>query len=211
MRRKFVACLFALTLALSGTVAMAAPTLIGLGDFSAGDNLVTFNSIANEALITSQYAGQGVTFSGALYGLTNSGDLALFPSNGGGVIASNWLYSQGNYAGLSFAAAFTTDITRVGFYLENWPSQTATIELFEGITSLGSITYHTASLTAEFVGIQDLAGFNGMVLSDTTQGDGFYAIDDFRFGSGAQAVPEPTTMLLLGLGMIGVAGVRRKL
>jgi hypothetical protein len=36
-------------------------------------------------------------------------------------------------------------------------------------------------------------------------------IADYAQGQGTSAVPEPGTMLLLGLGLIGVAGIRRKL
>jgi hypothetical protein len=42
-------------------------------------------------------------------------------------------------------------------------------------------------------------------------GDNCYAISEIQaFGTTANSVPEPTTMLLLGFGLIGLAGVRRK-
>jgi hypothetical protein len=202
-----------LTFGLFGTGAMAAPTLINLGDFSSGDTQITFNSLMNEELVTTQYIGQGVTFSGSLYGLTNPPDLANFPLNGGGVIASNWIYRLDSNGGLSFTANFTTEITRVGFYLENSPEQTANVELFDGATSLGFLNYNTIGSTAQFLGIQETSGFNSIVFTNNfnnTANNGFFAIDDLYFGTGnIVATPEPASLLLLGFGLISLAGVRR--
>jgi hypothetical protein len=191
--------------------ALANPGLIGLGDFSNSATVIDFNSIGNEVPITNQYSsGQGVAFSGALYGMTNFGDTALFPANGGGVIASNWLYSRGANQGLSFVADFASPVNKVGFYLENWANQTGTLEIFNGVNSLGSITYNTQGLTAEFVGLENSSLFNRLVFTNTANTNGFYAIDDFRFESTGSQVPEPATMLLFGAGLAGLAVVRRK-
>jgi hypothetical protein len=183
--------------------------LIGLGQFSGGETVVDFNSIGNEVLITNQYSGKGVSFSGALYGMTNPGDTNLFPANGGGVIASNWLYSQGSNQGLAFTSTFSALQTRVGFYLENWPAQTATIELFNGMTSLGSVTFQTSSLNAEFVGVEDQSGFDSVQFTNTSDVNGFYAIDDFRFENSNSVVPEPHSLALLGAGIAGLVGFQR--
>src|SRR5436309_6693487 len=87
--------LAAITLALAaGSGLQAAPTAIfSPGAFSGSAQLVNFNVIGNEVPITTQYSGQGVTFGGGLFGMTNPGDTTLFPANGGGVIASDWRYS----------------------------------------------------------------------------------------------------------------------
>src|SRR5207253_6547694 len=86
MRRAIIASLLLIT------SVSAAPVLITLGGFSGSETVINFNGIGNEAAITNQFAGQGVTFSGPVYGMTNPGDLSQFPLNGG-VIASNWRYS----------------------------------------------------------------------------------------------------------------------
>jgi hypothetical protein len=93
--RKIIICISVMLFALAFTINLqAATSAIGLAGFSGTETVVDFNSIADEELITTQFVGSGVTFSGAIYGMTHAGDIALFP-NPGGVIASNWLYSQG--------------------------------------------------------------------------------------------------------------------
>jgi hypothetical protein len=184
--------------------AIASPILIGSGAF-VSPTVIDFSGIPTGQQIAGQFSGSGVTFSGALYGMTNFGDISQFPSNGGGVIASNWIYGPG-LQGLSFTATLGSQQQRVGFYLENFPNQTVTVELFNGLTSLGTVQYHTASLTAEFVGVQDLTGFNRVVVTNTRNTNGFFAIDDFQFES---AVPEPGTLLLLSTGLVALVSRRR--
>jgi hypothetical protein len=114
----------------------AVPFQIGL--FSG--SLVDFNSVANEEPITNQFSGSGVNFSGAIYGMTNYGDTQQFPGSGGGVIASNWLYSLQSNQGDSFTASFGAPQRRFGFYSEINDGDDVMVELFNGSASLGSIT-----------------------------------------------------------------------
>lgn len=196
--------LSALCLGVAAVSAQASPVALTLGDFAASDTLVNFNSATNEAPIAALYSASGVTFSSELLGMTNSGDTGNFPGSGGGVIASNWNYGTNAAPGLSFTASFATLITRVGFYLSNWDTQTATVELFKGAASLGTLTLaQTASLDAEFRGIGEMSGFDRMVFTNTAETNGFYAIDDLRF---ANAVPEPQSYALALAGLVIAAG-----
>lgn len=205
--------LAAVTFGVAAISVQAAPVALGISSFLASDTLVDFNAASNEVAIGSLYSSSGVTFAGALQGMTNSGDTNVFPGNGGGVIASNWVYSLDNYTGLSFTANFSSLVTRAGFQLENWPNQTATVEVFNGATSLGTLALaNTAGTTAaEFRGIGESAGFDRLVFTNSAAANGFFAIDDLRFDSTA-AVPEPETyaLMLAGLAAIGFVAKRRK-
>lgn len=79
-----------------------------------------------------------------------------------------------------------------------------TINLY---TAQGGMLSQTVSLsTPEFFGWvgDDVTGFS-------TWASASYGLGNFVQGEGTASVPEPTTMLLLGLGLIGLAGLRRKI
>jgi len=188
---------------------LAAPSAIGLFAFSGSETVINFNSIADEELITGQYSGSGVTFSGALYGLTDPGDLVFFPSNGGGVIASNWLYDGGGNQGLSFTATFTSMQTKVGFNVETNDPDNTTIEVFTNGNPQGSIPFDT-SQSVIFIGVEDPNGFNSVTVTVQNNENGFIAIDDFRFEGGNATASIPTMnewgmiifVVLAGLGAV---------
>jgi len=195
--------------------AHAAPVALSEADFQPTDALVDFNVVPDETAVGATYAASGVTFSGALFGMDNIGDLSLFPGDGGGGIASNWLYGGGGLQGLSFTVSFADLQTRVGFYLSTLPVQTTSVELFNGAVSLGSLDLaQTSSVVAEFRGFGEASGFDRLVFTTTNEVNGFIAIDDFRFSDRAIAVvPEPATWALMigGFSLAGAALRRRRL
>jgi hypothetical protein len=168
--------------------------------FSGSASVVDFNSIlTNETTITNQFAGQGVTFGGGLFSLDTSGDTSQFPSNGGGVIASDWKYSQG-VPTLPWTATFTGIETRAGFLVEVNSGDSTQITTFLNGTPTGIVSQVSLGTSAVFFGIQDLSGFNSISVTVTGPGNHFIAIDDFRF----EAVPEPGTTWLLASGLLAV-------
>lgn len=90
---------------------------------------------------------------------------------------------------------------------------TFSFEAFNGLTSLGSFAFPAASVAPEIynlstlVGGQDISSFIISVESPSAP----LGLQIQGVSYDATSVPEPATMLLLGLGLMGLAGVRRKI
>ena len=131
---------------------------------------------------------------------------------------------RGFPSGWSLSTAYTLNSTLV--YPNGWATISVGDYRIDPGASLSGFTLHTASIPSEIGFIAWAYPFP----SDTDWSLLYYESDDVcqgeptlnpcftglvgagrYIGDEPPSVPEPTTMLLLGLGLVGLAGVRRKL
>lgn len=186
-RTLITVALCATTLAAAPLAATAAPTTITLGDFSGDEDVLTFDGISAGTEITTQYTG--VTFSGGLYG--NTADAHFYGTASGGTIATNFGSSC-----RTITATFDDTVHRVGVdAITNAPDDTKLqIKAYDGgiLVTSGTITFGT-DLTPDFVGVEDLDGFDAVVMSAVGGSNSCLGLNDFRFevaDSDGDGVPD---------------------
>ena len=210
---RFATFLFATFFVATASPALAAPILVTQAAFDSSETLITFNALGNEVPIANQFAAQGVTFSGPVWSMTNGGDLIQFPSNGGGVIASNYRYSNLVVPGSAIDITFSTDVTRVGFFQETNAGDDLLVTVFRDGVITGSFAIDNPNgVLADFFGVSDLLGIDRILIDAQVNVNRFVGFDDLRFGGtvAPAAVPEPGTLLLLGSGAAGLLARRKR-
>jgi hypothetical protein len=190
MSRNLVLCTLLLFLCSAwGATSAAAP--VGLAAFSGSETVIDFESLFDSELVTNQFAGLGVIFSGGL-------NEDPFPDSS----------IQGNQEGVNFVsgcdtiiATFSAPQNRAGALVagDNFGNNSIRFEAFLGAASVDSFTFDTGttilpggSLPSVFAALEVLGGgFDRLEITRTDDSTAF-SLDDFRF----EGVPEPTTFVL---------------
>jgi|SRR5579859_5464161 len=153
-------------------------------------------------VVTTQYSGLGVSFSPNVYyspqtnfGNVQGNDIGNFTFTGNGPI-DPVTFSFGSALN---GAAFSFDAD-------------ATPYLFQALLGGSVVDSFTATVgagtTSDYYGFSN-ESFDSIMITRTAAGGGpFWVADNLQFGSGAAATPEPGTMLLLGVGVLGLAAVK---
>lgn len=218
------------------SLSAAIVTEITLGDFTA-PNILDFESAAvgnvsgTESMFTdigiASVSGTAGSYTDDFQDRDNSSERALWFTSGNQLVivdpgnSGSAQYGQQN---ISYEISFTNSIFRFGFSTHDEPFAAAgaaplNIRFYSGATQVGSITSNGVLLAGTgpnpnwdrrdfYFGNDEL--FDRVVLTTDPNGNQGFALDNFAVDPALSDVPEPGSLALFGLGLMGAAFMRRK-
>jgi hypothetical protein len=190
-----------------GTFDSAAGATV-LETFNSGNCCGSYTTIDSSTVAGIQ---TGITFS-LLTPFTGTNPLIF--NGGGGFQFGSWLHSHSNNGTSALLIEFASNTNAFGFDTNYYMGSGFTVNANNVDGSISTANYSGLSRTPQFFGYTSNKYFNSIEIQGNGNGGvGFYnfAIDNFQFGGAAQTeVPEPSTLAIFALGLMGLASRRFK-
>ena len=204
--------------------ASASLITVGIGAFPMGSTLTTFTGLALGTEINGLMVDPAVGPGGAIlfeYSLGNGRvSVNVGPNTTNNInqpaIVSN--AGANNSGVLTMTFPSLVDLFGYGYALQGTGTilNGTTLSLFDGATPVGSLSFNAMPdpvVPGGFAGIRITIPFNRVEVTFNSASAAAFALDNIRRGPTVAAVPEPTTLVLLGTGTLSMmirARARRK-